>query len=120
MGCKMKTVRIPLLRVSLLSCALSLAFAIAVIWVLMPDIFTPDPPPAPADCAATPPAARSPSPTWLADYFGPRPAPPGPALPPTLDGINGLWAPRGMQLEYLGYEVRRTGEDQVDAGNGLT
>src|SRR5260221_13527552 len=101
MGCKMKTVRIPLLRVSLLSCALSLAFAIAVIWVLMPDIFTPDPPPVPADCAAAPPAARSPSPTWLADYFGPKPTPAGPGVNLGANGIDGIWWPPGKAYQYI-------------------
>lgn len=85
----------------------------------MADVFTPDPPPAPAECAVAPPAARSPTPKWLEDYYGPKPTAPSGTVSLGLNGMDGLWWPPGMQLEYLGaYQLFDPSE--VGAGGGFT
>lgn len=85
----------------------------------MADIFTPDPPPAPAECAVAPPAARAPSPTWLADYFGPKPTAPTGATNMGVNGIDGIWWPPGQAYQYVGRQLYFDGSE-VPAGNGFT
>lgn len=114
----MKMARIRPSRLFLLSCALSV-FAVSIaVGRLMSEVFTPSPPPAPAECAVAPPAARSPTPRWLLDYYGPKPTPTGPSGPAWIDGMDGLWAPPGMMLEYRGaYQIFDPSEK--GAGNGF-
>lgn len=84
----------------------------------MADVYTPNPPALPADCAVAPPSARSPSPSWLADYLGPKPSTPAPSQGVSINGIDGLWWPPQMQLEYIG-QYLKIDEAEVDAGRGF-
>lgn len=96
----------PRLLLFSLSCVLSCVLALAGIDGFMADVFTPDPPAGPADCAVATPAARTPSSIWLASYFGQTPPPGGTAAaPPAAVGEGWPIPPPGMMLEYYGWDV---------------
>ncbi len=102
-----------------LSCVSLAVFALVGVNQFMADVFTPDPPPVPAECTAPAAAPRTPSGTWLQDYFGPKPPPAGDAANLGANGIDGLWWPRGMQLEYIGRQLYFDGSE-VGADSGFT
>lgn len=99
----MKTGWIPPLRLYSQSLVLSAVLLLAGVNTFMDSVFTPTPPALPADCATSPPAARNPSSSWLADYLGPKPSAPA---APSSRFLGEGWPipPPGMTLDYLGFQ----------------
>lgn len=82
------------------------------------DVFTPAPPLAPENCLSPTPNPRQPTSAWLEAYYGTKPAPSGDAPNIGANGMDGLWWPRGMQLEYIDRQLYFDGRE-VNAGNGF-
>lgn len=102
-----------------LSCVASLVFVLVGVNRFMADVFTPNPPGAPEDCAPASPAARSPGAKWLEDYFGPKPTPGGPAVNLGMNGIDGIWWPPGQAYQYVGRQLYFD-SGEVVASSGFT
>src|SRR5258708_20865779 len=84
-----------------LSCVSLAVFALVGVNHFMADVFTPDPPPVPAECTAPAAAPRTPSATGLQFYIAPKPPPAG---SPTRLGANVRdrgWLPPGTELNDI-------------------
>jgi hypothetical protein len=86
----------------------------------MADIFTPESLLRPLPTVRyRPPAARSPTPKWIEDYFGPKPPAPTGAGNLGVNGIDGIWWPPGQAYQYVGRQLYFDGSE-VPAGSGFT
>lgn len=104
--------------VFLLSFALSLSCQPVLASSPMADVFTPAPPPAPAECLAPAATPKPPSSSWLADYLGTPSGPVDADASVGLNGMDGVWWPRGKQLQYIARELLFRPEE-VSAGGGF-
>lgn len=91
---------------------------LAALAIGMADVFTPAPPPVPADCVAPNAPATQPSMQWIEDYYGQIPQQPQGNVSIGPNGIDGIWWPPGQQMQYIGRQLYFDGSE-VNAGSGF-
>ena len=85
----------------------------------MAGVSLPPPPGLPPDCPAFGADQLAKLQAFEKAYKGTQTTPPGPATLPFQNGQDGLWAPPGFTLAYLGHDLQKQ-FPEVDARNGYT
>lgn len=97
-----------------LSCVSYLLLLFACVAMAETEVFTPGPPPEPPECVDPNIGPMPPSGKWLEDYFGTPSGGGGGGGLLRIDGIEGLWTPPGLSLEYIGFYDINFGDNQQD------